>query len=432
MSSSRQTNQIDLTTAAGQRTVTIAGGGSVQFQFNPQQARIGASGRKTGMYNNVTDILLQFKMVVNRADGAESDPIYPDVFPRAVSQISLQCPMFGTLIDPNITTGMLAKHVLEFFGLGYDRAGVSRQPIPSGNGDYTRYFEICVPFSQGWNENPDQFSIWLGWLDSAILEIFRTGSATPFGIAGVTITSLEVSAILATTPVKELLIPPFVVLQRYQQAAAAGSNGPMLMNVGGSGSLNGVDDGSRLLAMLFAHQSSGFEGSGTADQIAQITIGWRDQLQTNFASMFFERFIRDTRRSQLGIGAGIPVYDNVAPYPMSENPAEDGALNDPSARYTPLVWTPKGGKISQVQKVKGNYPLTGINFSSPQSASFNVYTLELKQFNRDRVSSMLVAAGIDPTKVTPVPKLNNKKPDKGSKYPESMTWGFPRNVRAVV
>ena len=428
--SMRQGNQIDLTTSSGSRTVTIpTNGESVQFQFNPQQSRIGASGNKAGLWNMVRGIMLQVEIEVTRADGSESDPINPDMFPLAISQIGLQCPMFGTLIDPNVMTGMLAKHVSEFIGGGYRRMGVNRQPIPVGNGVYTRFFEIFLPFSQGWNINPDHFSIWLGWLDSAILEIFSEGSATPFGISGVTLTDFSISAILETVPWPELIIPPYVNLRRYQQAAAAGSNGPILMNVGSAGSLQGVDDGARLIAMLFSHDAGGFDGSGTADEISQISIGWRDQIQTNFASMFFERYTRASgMQTQLGItnaGGLTDVYDNKAPYPMTDNPLPTGALNDPSARYTPIVWPELNGKISQLQKVKGNYPLDGINFSAPQSGQFTVFDLELKQWNKDRVASMLVSAGIDPNAVALKPKTGLKN---NGKLPDSVTWGFPRSV----
>lgn len=429
MGSRRQDNQIDLTTSGGLRTVSVAPGASVQFQFNPQQSRIGASGRRAGMYNNVAGIMLQCSMVVTRTDGSETDPINPDVFPRALSQISLQTPQFGTLIDPTIVNGMIAKHILEFFGTGYQRPGVSRQPIPSGNGAYTRYFEILLPFSQGWNINPDHFSIWLGWLNDGILEIFANGDAQPFGLAGVALTSLSVSAVLQTVPWPELIIPPFAVLRRYQQSAAAGSNGPILMNVGSAGTLQNVDAGSRLIAMLFAHQTGGFTGSGTADEISQITIGWRDQIQTNFPSMFFERFQLQARLPQLGITGTGDVYDNIAPYPMSENPLPTGPLNDPSARYTPIVWPSKFGKISQLQKVKGNYPLDGINFSSTQSGTFNVFTLELKQWNDVQCGAMLVNAGVNPEKVVLTPKTGLKN---NKELPESVTWGFPRSVRPLI
>lgn len=428
--SMRQGNQIDLTTASGSRTVAVATGESAQFQFNPQQARIGSSGKKAGMFNNVRSIMLQVEMEVTRADGSETQPIYPDQFPRAISQIGLQCPMFGTLLDPNVVSGMLAKHVLEFFGTGYKRPGVSRQPIPSGNGAYVRVFEVMIPFSQGWNLNPDHFALWLGWLDSAILEIFVSGDPQPFGLANVTITDFNISAIIETVPFPEIIIPPFVNLRRYQQPATAGSNGPILMNVGSSGALQGVDDGARLLAMLFSHQAGGFEGSGTADEISQIQIGWRDQIQTNFPSMFFERFTRDARLTQLGLVAGDAVYDNIPPYPMSENPLPTGPLNDPSARYTPIAWPMPLGKISQLQKVKGNYPLDGINFSSSQSGQFTVFNLELKQWNKERVSAMLVGMGVDPGKVRLQPKMGLKNP-KAADIPESVTWGFPRSVVAL-
>lgn len=431
MGSMRQGNQIDLRTASGQRTVTLETGAEAQFQFNTQQARVGASGNKAGMYNNVRGIMLRCFMEVMRADGSESDVIFPDDFPRAISQIGLEGPMFGTLFDPNVITGQVAKHILEFFGCGYIRPGVYRQPIPVGNGVYERYFEIFLPFSQGWNINPDHFSIWLGWLNSYILTVQLNNAPAPFGINDVTITDFNISAVLETVPWPELIIPPFMNLRRYQQAATAGSNGPILMNVGAAGSLDGADRGARLEALLFSHAVGGFDGSGTADEISQISIAWRDQDQTNFPDMMFERFQRDAGlQTQLGVDAAtlaFGLFDNKAPYVMSNQPLPTGPLNDPSARYTPIVWTPKFGKISQIQKVDGNYPLDGINFNTPQTGQFTVYGRELKQFNKDRCAAMLVQAGIDPDAV----KLRAKTGLKNNKeLPENVTFAFPRNVVA--
>jgi hypothetical protein len=148
--------------------------------------------------------------------------------------------------------------------------------------------------------------------------------------------------------------------------------------------------------------------------------------------MVFERFTRASGlQTQLGItnaGGLTDVYDNKAPYPMTDNPLPTGSLADPSARYTPFVFPEREAKISQLQKVKGNYPLDGINFSTPQSGQFTVYNLELKQWNKDRVASMLVSAGIDPNAVALTPKTGLKN---NGKLPESVTWGFPRSVRPL-
>jgi hypothetical protein len=423
----RQGNQIDLRTQGGVRTNTVTPGNSVQYIFDPQQARVGASGSKAGLYNMVRSILLQLELTVVRSSGGTAS-ISADQFYRAISSIGLTTPMFGTLLDPAILDGMVAKHILEYFGTGYERPGVNRQPIPGVDGTYTRTAELLIPFAQGWNPWPDHFDIWLGWLDNSILEIFVSGAAQPFGLSGVTITSVRISAAIETVPWPEIIIPPFVTLRRYEQAAGAGSNGPKLQNVGDSGALQGCDDGARLAAMLFSHQVGGFTGSGTADQITGITMPWRDQAQSLLPSLFFERFLRQAKYFQTGVSLVNPVVtdivDNTEPYTMPTNPGT-GNLNDPSARYTPLVWQSKGSKISQFQKVKGNYPLDGMTFGATQSGTFRVYDLELKQWSKTKCAEMLAAMGVDPSKVVLVPKagMKNNKPISDDK-----AWGLPRSV----
>lgn len=422
----RQGNQIDLRTQGGARSSgALATGGSVQYIFDPQQSRVGASSGKPGLWNMVRGIMLQYTMIVVRSSGGTT-PIYADQFPRAIKSVSLQGSMFGTILDPTYIDGMVAKHIVEYFGMGYRRAGVNRQPIPGTDGTYTRTGEIFLPFAQLGNICPDHFDVWLGWLNDYILELFVQDAAQPFGISGVTITSVTFNSGIETVPCGELIIPPMMAHRNYKQAASAASNGPKLVNAGDAGPLYGVDDGSRLDAMLFAHQSGGFTGSGTADQITNISMPWRDQQQTTLPNFFFQRFLKTAKLNKLGFTpAVVDVYDNTEPYPMEANPGT-GALNDASAFYTPLVWSEAGNDlISYKQKFKGNYPLDGMTFSGSQSGSFNVYTRELKQFSLSKCSEMIAAAGIDPTRVQLVPKTakkNNKplSPDKAFCMPRSL------------
>ncbi len=427
-SSTRQGNQIDLRTQGGVRTVTVAPGTSVQYIHDPQQARVGASSNKPGMYNMIRKYTLQVNMRVTRAGvGEGTEPIYADMFPAAIKSIGLTSPMHGTLIDPAIVDGLVAKHIMEWHQGGYQSATVKRQPIPATNGSYTRYFELELFFAEYWNECPDHFDFWLGWLDNSILEIFCQDGADPFNDGGVTtITDFDVSVIIETVPWNEMVIPPFVVLRRYEQAAAAGSNGPKLQNVGDAGALQGCDDGARLLGMFFSHQAGGFTGSGTADQIQTMQLTWRDQAQTYFTSLMIQRYLRDTQLTRLGIETGIDLFDiGQEPYAMPGNASNltSGNLADPTARFTPIVWPTRGNKISQLQRVKGNYGLDGITFGSPQSNVFRVYTLELKQFSLDKCTQMVAAAGIDPSKVVIAPKTY-----KGNMPSAAKAFGLPRSV----
>lgn len=405
----RNSNHIDLRTQGGSRSSgALAPGASVQYIFDPQQARIGASSSKPALWNCVRGIWLQGSMIVVRSSGGTT-PIYADQFTRCIKSIGLTSNMFGTLFDPTIIDGTVARHIVEYFGNGYQRAGINRQPIPGTDGTYTRTFELFLPFAQGLNDDPDHFDFWLGWLNDAILEIFVQDAANPFGVsAGVTITSVTFNTMIEMVPWPELIIPPWVAHRNYRQAASAASNGPKLVNAGDAGPLQGVDDGSRLEAMLFAHQSGGFNGSGTADQISAIAMQWRDQAQSTLPQFFFARFLRACRMAKLGYtSAVVDVYDNTEPYPMVANPGT-GPLNDASAFYTPLVWQEKGSQISYMQKFKGNYPLDQMTFGSSQSGSFNIYTRELKQFSVSKCTEMVAAAGIDPSTVQLVPKLSKK------------------------
>ncbi len=421
----KNSNQIDLRTQGGSRAATVTPGNSVQYVFDAQQSRIGASGTKPGLYNNVAGIWIDALITVVRATA--TGVLYADQFARCISSIGLTTPMHGTLIDPSVVDGQVAKHMLECPGMAYRYAGINRDPIPAADGTYTRHLEIFIPFKQFTNQWPDHFNWWLGWLDESILEIFVSNAALPFGLAGTTVTSVVFNAALETVPCSEIIIPPYIQIRRYEQAAAAGSNGPKLTNVGDAGALQGADDGCRLMAMYFAHQVGGFTGSGTADQISALSMPWRDQAQSTLPQFFFGRFLESAHRHKAGTLAALDNVDQSTPYIMPTGVPATAQLNAATAMYTPLVWEQTDELISTYQKIKGNVPLDGMIFSATQTGSFRVYTRELKQFSVNKCSEMLAAAGIDPSKVQLAPKLGYKNikpvmPDK--------VFGFPRSVIA--
>ncbi len=427
----RDTNTIDLRTAGGIRFVTVTPGNSVQYIVDAQQARIGQSGSGAGLYNYIRAYVIQGDLTVVRATGG-TDIIFPDRFPMAIKSIGLTTPLFGTQIDPSVVNGLIAKELIEYPALGYNRSGINRQPIPGADGTYTRTFELELPYAQMWNDDPDHFDHWLGWLDQAVLELFVNDAANPFALAGggsgVSITSVQFSVSLKMVPWPEIIIPPFVNFRRYLQGASSGSSGPKLIGVGDAGALQGVDDAARLDGMFFSHQSAGFVGSGTADQVSGISMPWRDQAQSLLPAHFFERYLGSARMPRLGWSTATiaEVNDLTAPYPMATS--FTGPLNNNQARYTPLVWREKlGSQISYLQKVKGNYPLDGMTFSAGQTNNFVVFTRELKQYSTTKCSELLAAMGIDPSKVQLVPKLSKKnvKPIDPSK-----TFCLPRSVVA--
>ncbi len=427
MFASRQSNQIDVKDKGGSRALTITPGSSQIFQVDgSQQARIGGMGGGPGLWNCIRAKLLQVTVTVVRLTGGTT-PIYADQFPRAISGIGVTNKMFGTERDSTFFTGMVAKELDDFFGRGYVVDGINRQPIPGVDGTYTRTFEIALPYSQDTNELPDDFASWLGWHDEEQVEIFCNGAAQPFGISGVTITNVVVKLTLEMIPTKNLIIPPFVAIRRYQQAAAAGSNGPILTNVGAAGGLDGVDAACRLETLLFSHQTGGFVGSGTADQISQVSMPWRGQAVTLNMAQFFERFLHDTGKPpMLGYTPSVTlaVTDNTKPYAMATNPGT-GALNDASARYTPLVWPSRGTLISQIQKWQGNLPLDGMQFTVDQTGNFTAYTREHKQWSDQKCQQMLAAAGINPASVALVPKLGRKN---WKKVDASKVFCLPRTI----
>lgn len=433
----RQSNQIDLRSRTGSRTLVVSPGESAEFVINAQQSRIGAGGGSAGLYNYVRGIMLKAAISVTRTHSTGTlTPIWADRFPMALKSINLNTPMDGTIIDPTIMSGMVAKHLFDYVGNGYREEALNQQPIPDTAGTYVRYVYLYLPFAQKWNPWPDHFAKWLGWLNNGQLEIFVQDADTnafesATGADTDVINSVTMSVGLDMVPWPEIIIPPDVILRRYQVSADGSSSGPTLLNVGSAGALQGVEDGSRLVGMFYSHQANGFEGSGTADQIQSTTLTWRDQTQTLFTEDFYLRWLQTThQRPPMGFDvAGTAAshgVDVTTPYP---NQLEvGGSLADAGSRYTPFVWPELGGLVTYFQKVKGNYPLDMV-FSEDQSNVFRVYTLELKQRSLDKCSEMLSAMGVNPANVELVPKLGRKNKDPQFIDPDKL-WGVPRSVKA--
>lgn len=428
----RQSNQIDLRTQSGQRTVAVTPGNSVNYNINAEQARIG------GLFNYCRGIMLNCFVSITRTTGSGATPIWADRFADSIKSINLNTPMDGTLIDPTVMTGGVAKNLSNFVLNGFRYEGLFQDPILAASATSIKRFELYLPFAQKWNPWPDQFAKWLGWLNDGQLEIIVNDATNPFGAQGAgtdVINSVTFEAILDMVPWPEIIIPPHVVLRRYEQSANASSNGPTLINVGTAGALQGVEDASRLVGMYFSHQTGGFIGSGTADQIQSLTLPWRDQKQTLFNDGFFHRWLQSSHlRPLLGLpnagAAASDVFDTAVPYAMPNSAADSGAppggsLASANARFTPIVWPEAPSTlVSYLQKVKGNYPMDMV-FSASQSNVFRVYTHELKVVSADKCAEYLAAMGVNPAAVALVPKLGRK--NVKNQDPAKM-WGLPRSV----
>src|SRR5690348_10178375 len=174
----RQTNQIDLRNAAGDRAIKIVPGDSAVYQFNAQQSRIGAGGGGKGMYNNIRGIAIQAAIELTQPHTG-SCAITSDILLAALGAFTLSPPLFGAMLAPAvIRNGILARHLLEYFCGDGDHPGLDRPVVPAtADLHETVYAELYLPFSQGWNQWGDDFSFWLGWFDTAQLEIFANSSS---------------------------------------------------------------------------------------------------------------------------------------------------------------------------------------------------------------------------------------------------------------
>ena len=444
----RGSNQYDMRNTAGGTSNTLTtNSGQGQWTQTSIPTRLGSGGADgKGLYNCQRSLLLQVQLTVVRATGGTL-PITEDMLAQAIGSVNYYSPVFGTLIDPNSTAGIVAKTLSEYVMNGYKRTGANRLQIPGTDGTYTRYLEISLPLAQKWNPWSDQFDLWTGWLDQSQLTITASGTLTtgPFtdgansALSGCTVSSMTITPLIVAVPVPELIIPPIVQMRKY--TVAAGAQGPNILGMGGDFGLQGMEDGSRLIGLWQAFNAFGYAGGGVSGDVTAIQMKWREQYQSLNPWGFWARYY-ETITTYLNEVAGTTAVsmDQAHPFGTGVNnsttlPAATTALgtnpasaNIGAAYVLPLVWPEKNALISYFQKIKGNYSVDE-TFANAQSGSFNMYALEMKQIGAAKCGELLALAGINPSAVKLVPKMGRKQ--NPAKVNPDKLWCLPRNIVAA-
>jgi len=336
---------------------------------------------------------------------------------RAIDSIDLSVPLFGTTHRKEVHTGPVAKHIGEFVANGYRYCDHARTQLVSTDGDVALDLYLFVPFANECAVRSDDFMPWTGWLNALSLTVNIATASTIAAVStgAVTETPCTVRAWLETFPSLEPKIPMMSQLNRYVQAAAAGSTTVLLLNVGQSFGLTGVLVGSRIAALFELMNKLGFGGASTADLFTAFQCSDLGQDVVNSPDSFVLSFLRQIgHRGPISGNGASPIHDGAGnPYTMAATP--NNLLNDSNLAYMPWRFSSPDQPRETLVKYSGNLAVTRFFSAVPTTGSHIFVTNEWRQFDSSQTRMLLDEARISPL-------VRAKMPLGGD---------FPRDIRAL-
>jgi hypothetical protein len=307
---------------------------------------------------------------------------------RINDSFNVNVPQIGLTHDRAVFTGPVAKHIAEFFALGYKSCDNARAQISASDGDTVVTLYTFLPFTNECVEDPEGFWPWVGWLRDMELT-FSVAAATAIAAAStgaVSKATCTLTAWLETYPTPQLVLPAISQWVKYTTNAASGQNLMLLQNVGLSGNgVPAVAEGSRLAALIEVMSPLGLGGASTGDlftsfgcpELSQDQTPNIDGFLTSFKSMFSNT---DGSGDRLHTIAG---SDTLNGSPFSS-----------SLKFIPWRYMPINGRIEYLPKIRNSLTLNRGFTAAPTSGLHVVITNEIRELNADKQRELQAAAGV--------------------------------------
>lgn len=319
---------------------------------------------------------------------------------RINGSFSTNLPKFGLMHDPTVFTGPVAKHIAEFFALGYSYCDVARVQISASDGDTTVTLYTFLPFTNETLEDPEAFWIWVGWMREMEL-IFTVAAASAIAAAS---TGAVVKAPCTLTAWLECYVSPQLALpaisqwNKYTTTAANNQTLALVQKMGMTGNgINDVEERSRLLALLEVMSPLGLGGASTGDLFTSFSCPELSQDQTNNIDGFLTSFRSaiQKRGNPGSLSASIATHDGAGGlHTLAATP--NGSLFSSTLKFIPWRYAPLNGRIEYAPKVYGDLTLNR-GFTSPPSSGLHlIITNEIRQLTEGKKKALLGDANISP------------------------------------
>lgn len=385
----------ELTSTGGAKTIAITPATTAQvgtFVISGIDPKIGDN-------RNYLTRLYPHLLLTLDTDGAGSAVNWDQLY-KGINSVELVSPVLGTVFPHKHTTGATLGHFIGFIGNGYLYPTGARTQIPTNtDADYTIDLFYILPIASECLADPMETAQWAGFFDGGTVEMI-VGTTTVYDgdYAGAVIkapTTLRCTAETMPSPKEFIGIPN----QWRNRQIAGGGSSPVLKNVGGETSLNGISPGAGIAGLFWLSDATGIGlgGPDGVDNFTQLTETWRGQKVTqNLDPLFFAlRNLSERNSTHVGgIGASTPLNDN-AFWPSTMAATGTGADGRPSANAQqmalPLVAPGRKTMTSKVQRVLGDLQVDfGVTTAITNPHQF--LTWELLEYTENQVAAMAALA----------------------------------------
>lgn len=337
-------------------------------------------------------------VVVVDQPGSGASVINWDELFRINQSFNTNVPKFGLMHDRSVFTGPIAKHIAEFFALGYGYCDSARIQIAAANGDTTVTLYTFLPFTNETVEDPEAFWIWVGWMRDMEL----TFTVAPENCLEAVSTGAVIKAPCTLTAWLECYTSPQAVLpaisqwNRYTTNAANGQNLALLENIGKNGNgINNAEKRSRLMAVIELMAELGFGGASSGDIFTSFGCSELHQDQTTNIDGFMTSFRSAIQRagSPGALTAADPAHPGAGGL-MTNNATPAGTYFDQHLKFIPWRYTAPNGRIEYAPKIEGTITLNRGFTATPTNGLHVIITNEIRQLTPDAKNSLQSDAGI--------------------------------------
>lgn len=380
-------NFTELTSVGGSKTVPLvptAAAQSGKFVIS------GVAPRVQDMRNYMVRFWphTQFQITTDAA----GDAVSWDKLAKAVQSTEVVSPVMGVPFPHFHTQGATLFHLISVIALAYEYPQPGRFQIPANTAtSYTIDQFNVVPVANEFLLDPMETAQWTGFYDSGTIEtLVAPNNIFDGDYAGAVVdgtTTLRCLAESIPSP-REFIGVPF---QWRRRQISGGGSSPLLKNVGGETSINGIAPGAGLAGLYWNTDVEGIGLGGGSDvsNILSVSMEWRGLKNIQNLDGFFHyaRLAQEKRTSPISNGTAAPLGD-YANWPRAADGAYVGRPSqDPAQMFLPLITPGRKLHTSKVQRVLGDLQ---VDFTSttPLTNAHEFMTLELLEWTEDQANAM--------------------------------------------
>lgn len=352
----------DLSGPAGKTAVLTPTTAPVQALFNLNNL---PAGKDSTMWYYCTAIVLNVIPTINQpASGGSA--LNEDQLYKIIQSVRVYSPILGELFSHTNTNGSALGTIMQQYGRAFQQNPQFAQ-IPATDGNTLPVLKVRIPFAYEFLKKPHETSPWMGFFEGGQVEVKIDISTILDGDStGATVDSVSVSAWMEMIPCPEAVIHTPCQWRRHANLPGS-SKRTTITDMGSPDGLQGVDQskGVGIASLLYLTNAAGVAlgGAGSATNITQVEIPWRDQTVTDSPEAFFENFF-----AMCGARGHDSSSVDFAGFPYTKaTTSTTGLLANATAMFFPLISCGRDLETSKLQTVAGAKDLN-FNYTSTPSA----------------------------------------------------------------